>query len=274
MVDRGARSNIRQRRALQRLLSAGGGAAGDGLTIDAGDGSLAVEAVAPITSGASGVGITLGAGVQNLAGAAALDIDGLTEETTPADDDTIAIFDESQGAVNKMSRANFLGAALPAGAVAMYLGSSAPTGWLLCNGDTIGDVSSGAVHESADLEALFDLVKNVLPNAGTEVFASGDTVALPDFDTAIPIGVSSTAAAIDALGETAGSWDHTHNTDPPLRTSAGPSTTVLVDENSFGDSEIAVEAADDTHTHGINLPSTESDAANPPVLAVHFIVKI
>jgi hypothetical protein len=56
---------------------------------------------------------------------------------------------------------------------------TAPTGYLKCDGNTIGDVSSGAFYESANYEALFDILKESFGNAGTEVFASGDTVKLP-----------------------------------------------------------------------------------------------
>ena len=56
---------------------------------------------------------------------------------------------------------------------------TAPTGYLKCDGNTIGDVSSGAFYESANYEALFDILKESFGNASTEVFASGDTVKLP-----------------------------------------------------------------------------------------------
>ena len=47
---------------------------------------------------------------------------------------------------------------------------------MLCDGGTIGGVGSGAGSESADYETLFDLIKTLYGNAGTEVFADGDTV--------------------------------------------------------------------------------------------------
>ena len=54
------------------------------------------------------------------------------------------------------------------------------TGWLICGGASIGKVGSGANSESADYAALFEVVKGLYPNLGTEVFASGDVVFLPD----------------------------------------------------------------------------------------------
>jgi len=71
-------------------------------------------------------------------------------------------------------------AIMPPGGLIPYAGATVPSGWLLCDGGTIGDASSGAGSESADYETLFDLIKTLYGNAGTEVFANGDTVSLPD----------------------------------------------------------------------------------------------
>ena len=70
---------------------------------------------------------------------------------------------------------------LPVGGVIQTIFPAAVTGYLLANGDTIGDIGSGATHESATLyEALFLLCINYFGNAGTELWANGDTVLLPD----------------------------------------------------------------------------------------------
>jgi len=70
----------------------------------------------------------------------------------------------------------------PPGVTAPYVGTVAPTGWLLCNAETIGDVGSGADNENADYEDLFDLlnVASRWGNPGGAVWANGDTVKLPD----------------------------------------------------------------------------------------------
>ena len=69
---------------------------------------------------------------------------------------------------------------IPIGSPIPYLGAAAPTSYLLCYGETIGDVGSGADLESADYEALFDIAKEAAPNAGTESFAGGDSVTIID----------------------------------------------------------------------------------------------
>ena len=55
----------------------------------------------------------------------------------------------------------------------MWSTGTAPSGWLICNGATIGAVGSGATHESASYSQLFDLVKGtsgsgLYGNTGTE----------------------------------------------------------------------------------------------------------
>ncbi|MBI1425778.1 MAG: hypothetical protein GC149_20320 [Gammaproteobacteria bacterium] len=64
-----------------------------------------------------------------------------------------------------------------------WLFSSKPSNTVWLNGQTIGKSSSGADIEDDDLEGLFDLIVAegaVYGNTGSEDFASGDTVKLPD----------------------------------------------------------------------------------------------
>lgn len=58
---------------------------------------------------------------------------------------------------------------------------SSKTGWMLCDGSSIGPVSSGADHEGGEFEALFEILKANAPNAGTESWGGGGTVFLPDW---------------------------------------------------------------------------------------------
>ena len=51
-----------------------------------------------------------------------------------------------------------------------YAGDSAPAGWLMCDGSTIGKVGSGADHESAAYETLFDRIKSELGKSGNNAF--------------------------------------------------------------------------------------------------------
>lgn len=73
-----------------------------------------------------------------------------------------------------------------------YVGSSAPSGWLLLDGKTIGDASSGATgRANADTSALFTLLWNSMANGQAAVsggrganaaadFAAHKTITIPD----------------------------------------------------------------------------------------------
>ena len=76
----------------------------------------------------------------------------------------------------------------------MWSGTTAPTTWLICNGGTIGNNSSGATHTPsstgiASLQDLFDHLKTAFGNAGTESYANNNTVKLPDLKGRTAIGV-------------------------------------------------------------------------------------
>jgi len=108
----------------------------------------------------------------------------------------------------------------PIGSVLMWLTGSAPTGWLLMQGQAIS---------RATYSALFSLW-------GT-TFGAGDgatTFNIPDMRARIPIGLG-TSSPLNALGATTGSWDHTH----------GPGT-LAVASHTHGAGTLSVES----HTHG------------------------
>lgn len=80
------------------------------------------------------------------------------------------------------------------GEIRMYTAATAPSGWLLCDGSTIGNASSGATHAHANYSQLFEVVRGtsgtpLYGNTGSEAFASNNTVKLPDFKGRSPIGV-------------------------------------------------------------------------------------
>ena len=85
------------------------------------------------------------------------------------------------------------------GRVAAFIGLFAPSGWLLLNGDTIGNLSSGAIHESADYENLFELLWDSMADTEAHVFpgrgmtaaadwGNGKTIKLPDLQGRVILG--------------------------------------------------------------------------------------
>ena len=67
------------------------------------------------------------------------------------------------------------------GEIRMYAAATAPSGWLLCDGSTIGNASSGATHAHANYAQLFEVVRGtsgppLYGNSGSGAFASNYTV--------------------------------------------------------------------------------------------------
>lgn len=229
-IDRSARNDGRQRRMWQRLGSSGAGLIfqaplnfdsdnfrielliNNGLTVNVND-QLEVRLASPsglqFTGGA--LAVDPGVGVAVSGGGVDLDINSLTAEATADDADTIAIYDNSATAVRKQTRANFLAgvSGIPTGAIMALYGTTPPSGWLIINGDTIGNTGSGATHTGPELEALFNMVKLVTPNAGTESFAGGDTVALVDNRARVIVGLAATGT-FNTIGAAVGNGDHVH----------------------------------------------------------------
>lgn len=94
----------------------------------------------------------------------------------------------------------------PPGVVQMFMGGTAPLGWLFCrDGITIGNGSSGATFAGEIARDLFEILK-VLPfNTGTEVFDNGDTVKVPDMRGRGPMGFETADPLFGTLGANGGS---------------------------------------------------------------------
>lgn len=86
----------------------------------------------------------------------------------------------------------------PAGVVADFAGATPPTGWLLCDGKTIGPTGSGADYTGDKYEALYDIIQNLY--GGTYNWAGGGKVNLPNAVDKVVI-----AAGTKTLAATGGS---------------------------------------------------------------------
>jgi len=84
---------------------------------------------------------------------------------------------------------------VPAGTINMFGGSSAPTGWLICNGNAVSRTT---------YSSLFSII-------GT-TYGTGDgstTFNLPNLKGKVVVGLDSGDTSFDALGETGGEKTHT-----------------------------------------------------------------
>jgi len=166
---------------------------------------------------------------------------------------------------------------MPSGAMIQWPTSSAPTGFLLCDGANV----SRTIYS-----ALFAVI-------GT-TFGSGDgttTFTLPNFENRFPVG----AGDLYSVGGTGGSKDaivvsHTHtgttnssSITGSFPTSAGANSYSGVFTRGTGYSGNGGEPQtnypvnmDASHTHGFTTDSTGESGTNknlPPYLSVYFIIK-
>lgn len=154
-------------------------------------------------------------------------------------------------------------ALVPVGGIIPFGGTTAPAGWLICDGMAVS---------RADFAALF-LVIGTTYGAGN----GSTTFNPPDLRQRFPMGkaVSGTGAV---LGVTGGTIDHVHS-GPSHRhavsiTTGTPSATTNV---GLGAADTAVASA--THTH-LTSGDTElagtgnTGTANPPFQTVNYIIKI
>lgn len=158
---------------------------GDGLKDDGGgnlDLDLAADSGLEINSAKVRVKVEAGKGIQRSAADAgvALDINGLTEKVTLVlEDDFFAIFDTAGGAPKKAK----LTLGSPTGVTQTFIGLTAPSGWLLMEGGTIGNAaSSGSLRANADTEDLFLLLWDSWADGQAPVTGGRGGSAQADFD--------------------------------------------------------------------------------------------
>jgi microcystin-dependent protein len=180
----------------------------------------------------------------------------------------------------------------PTGSIVQYGGSSAPTGWLLCDGSAVNRTTYAA---------LFAVV-------GT-TYGSGDgstTFNVPNFKGRVAVGRDSGQTEFDVLGETGGAKthtlstaempSHTHSVDPPATAtdSQGHHTHQVEAQwgssgGSWGLTEASGKSSNgqlDTygagaHTHTVNIGAFASASAGSgsahnnlqPYITVNYIIK-
>jgi microcystin-dependent protein len=188
-----------------------------------------------------------------------------------AHNDDGSLIEDEPGTGTALTESGF-----PVGALCPYGGTTAPIGWLLCDGSAINRV----VYRD-----LFEVI-------GTS-FGVGDgttTFNVPDMRQKFPLGKAA-AGTGSTLGGSGGAIDHDHTfADAASTTSSdgahthtgvtgAPSATTTVD-NDAAASTVAVGSATHTHSIGSDGAHTHTVAVsgttgtnNPPFLSVNYIIR-
>lgn len=95
--------------------------------------------------------------------------------------------------INKMKQAINLNA--PAGVISMYAGSTAPSGWLICNGSAVSRTT---------YSRLFSAIGTTY-GAGN----GSTTFNLPNLKGRVPVGLDTSQTEFNSLGKTGGEKKHT-----------------------------------------------------------------
>ena len=166
-------------------------------------------------------------------------------------------------------------AAIPSGAMLMWGTASAPSGWLLCDGTAVSRTGGNAT--------LFGVI-------GT-TFGAGDgstTFNLPDYRQKFPLGKAASGTG-STLAGTGGSIDHVHSVDPASTSTSSdgshnhggatgtPSSTVAATNltgSAASTNHTHSISTDGAHTHTVDIAAFNSGTANPPFLAINYIIKL
>ena len=123
----------------------------------------------------------------------------------------------------------------PVGAIMLFGGTVAPTGWLLCQGQSISS-------------SLYPVLHALLAAAGYPYGGSGSSANLPDLQGRIPTGLDVSQTEFDALGETGGA-------------KAVTLTTAELPSHTHDEGSLAVSSVGD-HTHGAGTLTTNSTGSH------------
>jgi microcystin-dependent protein len=151
---------------------------------------------------------------------------------------------------------------MPAGMIMPYVGSAAPTGWLICNGATISDG-----------ETLYPNLWAVLPAA----YKSGANIVLPNLKGRVVAGYDAAQTEFNSIGKTGGEKTHSLT----AAESGVPAHTHGLDVYTASDSQNSNYAGAGVTTdrgNAVTKNNTAEDAASAhnnlqPYIALNYIMK-
>lgn len=141
-----------------------------------------------------------------------------------------------------------LPASVPTGVVEDYLGTTAPTGYVLADGRTIGSATSGATNRAnADTQALFLLLWNSMADAQAPVSGGRGASAAADW------AANKTITVPDARGRTSVGKDDMGGTAANRITSGGSGVTgTTLGASGGAETHTLTSAQIPAHTHNLD----------------------
>jgi microcystin-dependent protein len=132
----------------------------------------------------------------------------------------------------------------PVGMISIHAGSSAPTGWLLCDGTS---------HGSATYPSLFGVV-------GYTFGGSGASFNVPNLKGKVVVGIDAAQAQFDSRGETGGQMTHQH---AGSNSGGDGSHSHSTDDHSHNTTDHSHNTPDHSHYADHSHYSDHSHAVNP-----------
>lgn len=190
--------------------------------------------------------------------------------------------------------------AIPVGSVISGIWSSAPDGYLLLRGGTIGDATSGATVFANDLmEDLFMCLWQHLADSEAAVsggrgasaaadWAAHKTITLPDTRQRFVLG-KATSGTGTTLGGTGGQIDMVYSIDPPSTASSSDgdhnhggatgasaninNVTLLALGSAASPSHTHTISNDGSHSHSTNISAFNTGSNNPAFISLNMAIK-
>lgn len=166
----------------------------------------------------------------------------------------------------------------PPGVIMPYVGLTAPTGWLLSSGYTIGSATSGATaRANADTSALYNLLWASYGNAQLPIQDSVGVPGVRGASAAIDFAANKRLPLPDLRGRVIAGKDDMAGTAANRLTLLGSGITGSVNGSTGGNQAATLTTAElPAHTHNTTVPTTvigsgtagaTGDAPGPPTVA-------
>jgi microcystin-dependent protein len=133
----------------------------------------------------------------------------------------------------------------PVGSIVIHAGSSAPTGWFLCDGASYSTVT----------------YSNLFNSIGYQFGGSGTSFNVPNLKGRVVVGINGAQAQFDVRGETGGSINHKHDAGNSGNTDIRHNHTIPVINGSAASAGGHGHAVNSNHAHSINHGHSDNFAA-------------